>query len=975
MLRTLWGGLLLLLGGLAFGQSQPQVASLLEALETSFAKGEYAGLEDQLKRALTGAKGSDKTALQLGQYHLYRNLRRGPEMQESLAAATRDLPSDLPIQLRLYYHLSQAEGLALNGQWEGCLSHFQAAETIELPNAPLKLIAKQHFVRGKILRNYRNEITAGATAYQEALAVYAKLNPPDLFVQGDILRTLGNRARSRGDFPLSRKYYERELRSYQVNFRPTHPEVGNVHYLLGAVLYEMMDYPAALEHFLACHTIWEQEFNRPPRYKKYLYEAIGDMYWELNNRPKALEFYNRASEGDRPQSRDSSELMTAYGDSLLAVGKHSGALQFYQQALAYRKKTFGSSHRQTAVCQNFVARAHSAAGDPTQALQAYEQAIAMLSGVNGEVAYLPDLLEALAGKGELLLQEASKSGDSSLLKAAADQLSKASQHLEQLQQSPLSVEAKTYWNQRVHQLLEAGIEAQTLIYQKTREESHLKEAYLLSQKSRTFLLSTAIRQAGVTDFAGVPADLLARERDLHSDILRYEGTIQGEEKRCTEAREKQLSLWREKLDFLRTEHQLLLRQIETNYPDYYTLKYRVPVSEPMVLQAALAKQGTALIETFVGERNVYLFLLAEGQFTLHTLPVTGSFTELMSTFLSFSRSQEIFLADPAGSYQTYCQTAHELYTLLLAPLLDSLTRRPERLILVTAQELATTPFVALLTDHAEETKRNYRQLPYLGRKYAISYAPSAGLWLAATPNPQRSNSPYAGFAPDYAQVRYPDHEARSPLWQAPTEIRTANQLLGGQSYLGIAATETAFRQQSARLIHLAAHALIDEEQPLQSRILLHPADSTEDGLLHAHELYGLQLPAQLSVLGACHTAAGPYQKGEGILSLERAFQYAGCPSVVSSLWASEDAATAAINGYFLAALHQGLPKDLALQSAQLRYLETCPPGTEIPFFWSGQRLAGSTAPLTGTGWSSGWRWVAGSLLFLVAIVFWWRRRA
>ncbi|MEM9261465.1 MAG: CHAT domain-containing protein, partial [Bacteroidota bacterium] len=379
-----------------------------------------------------------------------------------------------------------------------------------------------------------------------------------------------------------------------------------------------------------------------------------------------------------------------------------------------------------------------------------------------------------------------------------------------------------------------------------------------------------------------------------------------------------------------------------------------------------------LIETFVGERNIYLFFLAEGQFTLHTLLMEGSFAELVTAFLSFTRTQEAFLKDPAGSYHTYCQTAHELYTLLLAPLLDSLAHPPERLVLVTAQELATTPFAALLTGPAEGDGRNYRELPYLARKYALSYAPSASLWMAATTKPQRSSTPYAGFAPDYAQVQYPNHKAQPPLRQASTEIRAASELLGGQSYLGTAATEAAFRQQSARLIHLAAHALIDEEQPLQSRILLHPADTTEDGMLHVHELYGLQLPAQLSLLGACHTAAGPYQKGEGILSLERAFLYAGCPSVVSSLWAAEDAATAAINGFFLAALQQGLPKDQALQSAQLRYLETCPPGTENPFFWSGHRLAGSTAPLVYPWWTSAIWWVASGLLLLFGGILWFR---
>ena len=65
----------------------------------------------------------------------------------------------------------------------------------------------------------------------------------------------------------------------------------------------------------------------------------------------------------------------------------------------------------------------------------------------------------------------------------------------------------------------------------------------------------------------------------------------------------------------------------------------------------------------------------------------------------------------------------------------------------------------------------------------------------------------------------------------------------------------------------------------------------EDNFLHAYEIYNMQLTIQLAVLSACETGFGKLERGEGVNSLARAFTYAGCPSVVMSHWAVNDATT------------------------------------------------------------------------------------
>ena len=63
--------------------------------------------------------------------------------------------------------------------------------------------------------------------------------------------------------------------------------------------------------------------------------------------------------------------------------------------------------------------------------------------------------------------------------------------------------------------------------------------------------------------------------------------------------------------------------------------------------------------------------------------------------------------------------------------------------------------------------------------------------------------------------------------------------------------------------------------------------------LYAPEISNLKLDStQLVILSACETGTGQLVKGEGLMSLSRAFAYAGCPDIITSLWKAEDKTTA-----------------------------------------------------------------------------------
>ena len=89
-----------------------------------------------------------------------------------------------------------------------------------------------------------------------------------------------------------------------------------------------------------------------------------------------------------------------------------------------------------------------------------------------------------------------------------------------------------------------------------------------------------------------------------------------------------------------------------------------------------------------------------------------------------------------------------------------------------------------------------------------------------------------------------------------------------------------------RILHLATHGDINTEHPNLSRLVFSQVDSDGnpvDGFVYAHEIYDLELPADLVVLSACQTALGREIRGEGLVGLTQGFLYAGAARVADGV--------------------------------------------------------------------------------------------
>jgi CHAT domain-containing protein len=115
--------------------------------------------------------------------------------------------------------------------------------------------------------------------------------------------------------------------------------------------------------------------------------------------------------------------------------------------------------------------------------------------------------------------------------------------------------------------------------------------------------------------------------------------------------------------------------------------------------------------------------------------------------------------------------------------------------------------------------------------------------------------------------------------------------------------------------------------------------SKTNGFMPLHDIYNLNLSADLVVLSACDTALGKDIKGEGLVGLTRGFMSAGSKSVVASLWKVDDRATAMLMAeFYKSMLQDGLTPAAALRSAKQRLRQE--KAWSAPYFWAGFVLQG-----------------------------------
>jgi len=233
-----------------------------------------------------------------------------------------------------------------------------------------------------------------------------------------------------------------------------------------------------------------------------------------------------------------------------------------------------------------------------------------------------------------------------------------------------------------------------------------------------------------------------------------------------------------------------------------------------------------------------------------------------------------------------------------------------------------------------ESLYDARQGKFLGEIQVISYAYSLPVWLLhrQAAFPVLDAVRMGVFSPSY-QV--------NDLRHAREEAGRVAAIFESDRFIASDATKRAFldRRADYDVLHFAMHSFFYEDDFSQSCLVFDGAEK-----LYFSELHALHIPARMAVLSACNTGNGKLVKGEGVMSLSRAFTYAGVASTVVSLWQAPDKETAEIMTSFYEGIAQGLSKSSAMAQAKRAFIENNPMKRH-PFFWAGFVVNGDDSPL------------------------------
>ncbi|HUK58070.1 MAG TPA: CHAT domain-containing tetratricopeptide repeat protein [Stellaceae bacterium] len=264
--------------------------------------------------------------------------------------------------------------------------------------------------------------------------------------------------------------------------------------------------------------------------------------------------------------------------------------------------------------------------------------------------------------------------------------------------------------------------------------------------------------------------------------------------------------------------------------------------------------------------------------------------------------------------------AHALYEKLLGPIekrLDAL----ERLVIVPGGALSSLPLEVLVTSETQPvTDGNYKNVPFLIKKLAISYmpAPQTLVVLRGNTRPSSAPNPYIGFGDFRPATRaqigasYPPSSCTRdflslvdlpPLPGTRREIDAVGRLVFHvpQNDMVLGPDFTKARLTGAdltkfRIVHLATHALLPSELRCRSEPLIAlsadpAAKDASSAFLGLSEILTLKLDADLVLLSACNTAGpGAAGTGDALSGLAKAFFFAGARGLMVTHWELEDTA-------------------------------------------------------------------------------------
>lgn len=451
----------------------------------------------------------------------------------------------------------------------------------------------------------------------------------------------------------------------------------------------------------------------------------------------------------------------------------------------------------------------------------------------------------------------------------------------------------------------------------------LDDIHALIEKAKAQSLKENLRGLRTDRFKGIPSSYTKKEASLKTDLnylkkeLHYLSVIPS--------KAAQASTLKSKIFKTNQSLESLQKSLQLSYPDYYRLKY---VASPLPLskiQSSLLEDET-LINYLMDESHLYLIKIEKDRSRFYKIGIDSSFRKNIHAF-----KKAIIQKDKA----LLANLGYQIHNTLFKQV-----NVKQKLIIIPDGDLNILPF-ELLTSTKASAESSFLKWDFLLQKHAISYHYSADLFYEERQKNNTASKSLISIAPDYSGSIYQN------LPYAKAEAEAVAEIMDGETITGKSASTKSFwsKTRDHNIVHLATHALLDDYNPLYSKLIFAPQEG-KDNFVHTADLYRINLNAQLVTISACNSGNGKIQKGEGIISLARGFSYAGCPSILTSSWKVSDASSKIIMESFYRYLKIGETKAEALRLAKIDFLQNSNKINSDPFYWAGFQLIGDSRMLT-----------------------------
>ena len=800
--------------------------------------------------------------------------------------------------------------------------------------------------------------------FQQAFDIFKESSPPESQDFNRIYSNMGVLYRKMGNYDKAIEFGTKALELKLLHYKPDHPSVAKYHGNIGRALQAKGQPEKALPYMKTSVAILEKSLGPEHPETGGAYAEMAGVYADLGQYETARTLYEKGNQIlGKTLATTHPYVVGGYfniGRLFEDQGDYLQALDYYQDVLKRFQSAPYAPPNLLAITQEKIAEMYFKSGRLEEAMDAIRGAMGALAP-EFEVEAHPhqnpplglvrdrlDFLAVLQTKSNILYAWYQQNQQQAYLSESFESLNLAVALIEEIKKGYFSQEDQKLLFARSEAIFTQSIHKAFELHARTGNKTYLFQAFALSEKGKSNFLWQNLQAGYALQASGIP------DEELNAiDLLRSE--LAGLEESFLENPSAEIQ---SQLVDLKIQYQERIKTWENYNPKYYELKYASPQLDLQRIQDKLAGTNTGLLEYYYEDNQLSIFLITEND-------IIGSHQEVQVDLAELIQQLRLPNTISAASY---IQTLNALYSILIGPVRSELEDL-EDLVVIPHGVLHYLSFEELAPVSSDT---DFRKLPYLIRNHTVIYAWSAAFWMKPIKSSSVGMPTYLGFAPEFSsQINASNYRAAlSVLPNAQTEVNNGAALFDGRLFVGTEASESHFLEWAPqyRILHLATHALANEQEPLRSGLWFSNArDSLEDGYLNALEIYNLNLSADLAVMSACNTGFGQLAAGEGVMSLGRAFSYAGCKSVLMSLWLANDHSTSTIISHFYDYSKKGLPKDAALREAKLDYLNQADALTANPYFWSHLVLVGDAGPLKPV--SGHWLyWLLGGLCLFILLV-------